>query len=281
MVNVLSLSYGKDSIATIEAVYRLGLPLDYIVTVDEWATADIPACLPDMVEFKEYADNEIAKRYGIEVTHICAEKGGVKQSYEDFFYSVWHGTNGDRIMGFPLRQKHWCNGRLKVKPLEKWLNQFPKSQLMQYIGIAVDEIDRVKRFTRAGYRLPLIEINWTENDCRKWCEDNGLLAPTYETSCRDGCWFCHLQPVEQLRLLKKNYPEYWELLLKWDKDSPTRFKQEQTVSDYDKRFEFEDEGKVPIGNKFRWAMLDTDTSGKVDTAETVRKKYFDFLYGRI
>ena len=46
------------------------------------------------------------------------------------------------------------------------------------------------------------------------------ITPDYETGCRGGCWFCHNQSVDQLRNLRKNYPQYWELLLKWDNDSP-------------------------------------------------------------
>lgn len=70
---VLSLSYGKDSMACLEAIKQLGLPLDRIVTADVWATEDIPADLPPMVEFKEYADRVIKERYGISVEHVCAK----------------------------------------------------------------------------------------------------------------------------------------------------------------------------------------------------------------
>lgn len=45
-------------------------------------------------------------------------------------------------------------------------------------------------------------------------------------------------------------------MLKWDKDSPVTFQKNRTVLDYDKRFEAENKGIVPIGNKFRWKMLD-------------------------
>lgn len=69
---VLSLSYGKDSIACLEAIKLLGLPLDRIVHAEVWATDTIPADLPPMVEFKAKADKIILERYGIEVEHLCA-----------------------------------------------------------------------------------------------------------------------------------------------------------------------------------------------------------------
>lgn len=64
----------------------------------------------------------------------------------------------------------------------------------------------------------------------------------------------------QLRLLRKNYPEYWALMLKWDRDSPASFKSDgHTVHDFDKRFRLEDEGYISPDDKiFRWEMLDME-----------------------
>lgn len=74
---ILSLSYGKDSIACLEAIKRLELPLDRIIHTEIWATDTIQADLPSMVEFKEKADKIIKDRYGIEVEHVCAlDRGG-------------------------------------------------------------------------------------------------------------------------------------------------------------------------------------------------------------
>ena len=93
--------------------------------------------------------------------------------------------------------------------------------------------------------------------CRKWCVENDLLSPIYTTATRGGCWFCHNQSIDQLRLLRKNYPEYWALMLKWDLDSPVQFKPDgHTVHDFDKRFALEEKGIVPCDRKFRWKMLE-------------------------
>ena len=57
-------------------------------------------------------------------------------------------------------------------------------------------------------------------------------------------------------MLRSKYPEYWQLLLKWDKDSPVYFKPDgHTVHDFDKRFAMEEMRLVPIDRKFRWNML--------------------------
>ncbi len=107
-------------------------------------------------------------------------------------------------------------------------------------------------------RAPLVEFGIEEGLCGLYCQYEGILAPSYETSCRDGCWMCHNQGVNQLRLLRRNYPELWALLLKWDTDSPVYFKANgHTVHDYDRRFQMEDERLlIPGDPKFKWAMLD-------------------------
>lgn len=52
MQYILSLSYGKDSLACLGAIEELGWPLDKIVHIEIWATETIQADPPPMVEFK-------------------------------------------------------------------------------------------------------------------------------------------------------------------------------------------------------------------------------------
>ena len=133
---------------------------------------------------------------------------------------------------------------------------------MQYLGIAADEPERIARHEKKrGIMLPLVMAGWDEAYCRKWCEENDLLSPIYTTATRGGCWFCHNQGVGQLRLLRKNYPDLWALLMKWDLDSPTTFKADgHTVHDYDKRFDLEDKGIIHKDDIFRWEYLNNPPS---------------------
>ena len=73
-MNILSLSYGKDSLACFGACEQLGIKIDRVIHAEVWATDTIPADLPPMVEFKKHADKIIKKRWGLEVEHICALK---------------------------------------------------------------------------------------------------------------------------------------------------------------------------------------------------------------
>ena len=235
MQYIASLSYGKDSIIIPEICKEHGLPLDRIVHVEIMATDIIPADLPQMMEFKANADRIIKERYGIEVEHLHAKK-----SYEEYFYTKRSEKakpkNIGKIYGFPCTKGAWCNSRLKISQL----NKFDKPNIIQYIGIAADEPNRFHNLTDRK-RSPLVEFGITEAMARERAEKLGLLSPIYTQSARGGCWFCHNQSIGQLRLLRKQYPEYWALMLKWDSDSPVTFKPDgTTVHMLDERFANED-----------------------------------------
>ena len=247
MEHILSLSYGKDSLACLGAIEQLGWPLDRIVHAEVWATDTIPADLPPMVEFKAKADCIIKERWGIEVEHV---KG--KLTYEKAFSRVLGGKNRPgEIYGWHFPRGPYCNSDVKMPGLDK----LEIKENVIYLGIAADEPNRFHTLSDAK-KSPLVEAGWTEVDCRKWCEENGMLSPLYTTATRGGCWFCHNQGVGQLRLLRENYPELWALMLKWDADSPVTFKPDgHTVHDYEERFALEDNGFITPNDKFLWDML--------------------------
>lgn len=265
---VLSLSYGKDSLACLGACDLLGIRIDRIIHAEIWATDTIPAELPMMVDFKNKADKIIKDRWGINVEHYKADS-----TYEECFYHkirpetierrkqkgmhnskfIHYGEERD-IWGFPIVKGVWCNSKLKMQAIRKAQKQ--SKNCIQVLGIAVDEEERVARHSKEGIFLPLVEAGWTEQMCRDWCIENDLLSPIYQTSQRGGCWFCHNQGVDQLRLLRNEYPELWALMMKWDNDSPTTFKPNgKTVHDFDRRFAMEDEGLISPCDPWKWGYL--------------------------
>lgn len=246
--------------ACLGAIEQLGWTLDRIVHAEVWATDTIPADLPPMVEFKAKADAIIKERWGIEVEHFTATKAegiiGECVSYEACFYrKMTSGKFVGRIKGFPMQRGNWCT-KLKLNAIKQI---GAGKETVQYIGIASDEPNRFHNLNEAK-KSPLVEAGWTEAMCREWCEENDLLSPIYTTATRGGCWFCHNQGVNQLRLLRRNYPEYWVLMLKWDTDSPVTFHADgHTVHDFERRFQAEDDGFIsPDDKKFRWADLDAE-----------------------
>ena len=142
-----------------------------------------------------------------------------------------------------------------------------KINIVEYLGIAADEPKRFGQLNERK-RAPLVEFNIDEDLCGLYCQYNDMLSPSYETSCRDGCWFCHNQGVNQLRNLWKNYPNLWALLMKWDLDSPVTFKADgHTVRDFDRRFQLERDGYIDTRRPFRWEMLDKPPKFRVANFE--------------
>ena len=259
MQYVASLSYGKDSIAMLEVIKQNNLPLDRIVHVEIMATHIIHADLPPMLEFKAKADKIIKQRYGIEVEHLHNDK-----CFTDYLFKQAK-TGG--YYTYPSRIANWCNDRLKMR----LLNQFKNcKKYKQYIGIACDEPERLERLKGTNKIAPLAEYGWTEKMAYDFCEDNDLLSPIYtDENIRGGCWFCYNMSIADMRNLRENYPEYWQMLLEWDKKSfelssnsdygkvksGYGVKGERPLLDYDLRFSLEDEGFIDIEKSFRWSML--------------------------
>lgn len=254
MQYILSLSYGKDSLACLGAIERLRWPLDRIIHADVWATDVIPADLPPMVEFKVRADGIIKARWGIEVEHIRANR----TAEQVFYHTRMRGHRAGQRMGWPMVNFAGCGCELqkalKVSPMRKM-----QGDSVTYLGIAADEPERLKGLSETR-RSPLAAVGWTEAMCRKWCEENELLAPIYEKTARSGCWFCPNQTISQLRSLRHDYPALWEIMLRWDRDSPVCFKAHgHPLHDYDCRFQMEDQGLISPGDKrFRWTMVEKD-----------------------
>lgn len=254
MRNIAMLSYGKDSLAQLEVMHRNGLPLTDIVTADIMATPDIPAYLPELVEFRERIDREILARYGVPVTHVRAEK-----SFVEYFYTEkTRSKYGKVIRGWPpIIIGHWCMRDLKLAPIKKY---FEGLDCVEWIGIAADETARHGQLNDRK-RSALVEYGVTEAQAMEICKSLGWVSPTYLHGDRDGCWFCPCQPVSGLRRLYNEFPELWSLMMAWDKDSNKRFKVENDLEEYDTRFRLENEGKVPVGRGFRWSMLGQDEGG--------------------
>lgn len=178
---ILSLSYGKDSLACLGACELLGWKIDRIVTAEVWATDTISADLPPMVEFKKKADAIIKDRWGIDVEHICAmAKDGTKQTYEKLFYRVPkrkyikdlpQGTT----LGFPLSVKAWCNDKLKVKALDSIANTIeggenPDSLREQSTDLPTSEHLTAQDSSKSNQRIygfPIIRGNWCTSNLKR------------------------------------------------------------------------------------------------------------------
>ena len=159
----------------------------------------------------------------------------------EIFRPISRGPRKGEITGWPL-VAFGCYWSRDTK--QKILKTIGEGNI-SYIGIAVDEKHRVKNNTEdKGYRYPLIEWGWTEQDCLEYLKNKGLQNPLYDKFDRLGCWWCPKQSTKSLRILYNDYPKLWEKMLKLDKEikevNPDRqFKPNVSLEQLDKKFKEE------------------------------------------
>lgn len=231
--HIVSFSGGKDSTAMLLKMIENNMPIDEVVYCNIMATPTIGAEYPEMYKYLDRIDEYLMKSIGKKLTRIEP-----KISFEEQFYTIKQGNkHKGEIYGFPYTISSWCNDRLKMKALNKYFKQ--QGEHIRYIGIAYDEPKRLAKL-QENARAPLAEWKMTEKDCLEFLKERNLLNPLYEKFNRLGCWFCPKQSLKSLRILRRDYPELWNMLLKWQLDSEVKFKPNYTVQQLDERFENED-----------------------------------------
>jgi 3'-phosphoadenosine 5'-phosphosulfate sulfotransferase (PAPS reductase)/FAD synthetase len=135
-------------------------------------------------------------------------------------------------------RNRWCTAMLKQRVIDKYLREISKEYtLKQYIGIAADEPERIK-----DYNYPLVEWGMTEADCLAYCKARGFdWDGLYDIFHRVSCWCCPLQSFDELRKLRKHFPELWAKLREWDEKTWRTFLKKYSVKQLDIRFAFEEE----------------------------------------
>lgn len=243
-VYVLSLSFGKDSMAMLDEIMRRKLPLDYVIHCDIMFDKDTSGEHPLMAEWIPYAEKRIKELYGVDIIHLTA-----KRSFTEWFYKVKErGNHKGNIYGFPYVRQSWCNGVLKLDPINNFIRQLikTKANIVEYIGIASDEPKRLERYkeleTENHKYITLADLGIDELTAMDICKKKGLLSPKYTNSFRGGCWFCPKQSMWDLYQLWKDYPKYFDRLVEMEKDSFNTFKPNKSIKQIKEEFE---SGKVP------------------------------------
>lgn len=240
---VASLSGGKDSTAMVLRLLEEKKPLDRILFCDTGIE------FPQMYEHIARLEQELS----IPIIRLKPEK-----SFE--FYLLEYKPKrrnpnnplaGNVGLGWADSRVRWCTSLLKTRLIDRYLKEFRRDyEIIQYIGIAADETKRMRNMC-----YPLVEWGMTEQDCLNYCYARGYdWGGLYRAFKRVSCWCCPLQPLSELRILRKRYPELWSQLLEWQKKTWRKFRANYTVQELDVRFQFEDEwlqeGKSIKGKEF-------------------------------
>lgn len=236
---VASFSGGKDSTAMVLHLIELGEQIDEVIFCD--TTMEFPAMLRHIEKVKQVIEGA-----GIKFTTLRA-----KHDFEYYLTthepkrkptSDFYGMPG---YGWPGVFSRWCTTALKQGIIANHLRELrTKYDVYQYIGIAADEDYRVQRVTNQnkGHLHPLREWGWTEADAMQYCREQGYdWEGLYDIFKRVSCWCCPLQSLEDLRMLRKNFPELGQYLHDLDSKQCKPFKDRKSIADLDKRFDLEDE----------------------------------------
>lgn len=243
MKYILSLSYGKDSMALLLEVIRRKLPLDYVIHCDIMFDKNTSGEHPLMAEWIPKAEKMLKDKFGIDIIHLTAEKNFCEQ-----FYTIKKKGNRKGLnYGYPYTIGAWCNDRLKLQPIKKFIKEIINNgeKVTEYIGIASDEPKRLERYkeleTEKHKYITLADLGITEDEAMQICREHNLLSPKYEKSFRGGCWFCPKQSMPDLWNLWHDYPDYFNTLVQMEKDSFNTFKPNKSLKQIKETFE---KGKV-------------------------------------
>lgn len=205
MKYLISWSGGKDSTATVILAHEHGLPVDEIIFCEVMydRLRGISGELPEHIDFINNVAKPKFEEWGYKVTIVRAES-----DFLDLFYH--RKTKGKRIgmmAGYLMSGKCLANKPLKVFPLKNYKKQF--GEYCEYIGIAIDEPERLKRLKPPSRSL-LADYGMTEKDAYDLCEKYGLLSPTYKITKRGGCWFCPNANIAHYAHIKSLYPMLYD-----------------------------------------------------------------------
>lgn len=173
--------------------------------------------LPEHMEFVHNKAIPLFENWGFEVEILHAEK-----TYMDCFNNIINQSrlkerNGKR-QGFPMALKCMINSRCKIKPIDDYLKSI-HGEYKQYVGIAIDEPTRLERLKKDKTQESILaKYEYTEQMAYDLCKKFDLLSPTYEFSKRGGCWFCPNARDCELRHLRKNHADLWNILLRLEEE---------------------------------------------------------------
>lgn len=221
-MKIVSFSGGKDSTAMLLRMIELNMQVDEIIFCD--TGVEFPAMYDHLDKVESYI--------GRKITRLRRPN-----SFEDMLLSHVK-KNGTVGYSFPDFRNRWCTAYFKRDAIKSYLRQVRnEKQVIEYVGIAADEPKRIK-----DKRYPLVEWGWTEADCLRYCYERGFdWGGLYNVFRRVSCWCCPLKGLDELRQLRKHYPELWAKLIEWQGKTWRSFRSDYSVNDLELRFEKEEQ----------------------------------------
>lgn len=227
MKYIASCSFGKDSLAMLLLILEHNLPLDEVVFYDTGMEFEAIYHVRDKII-------PILKEHNITYTELKPK--------EPFEYTMFEKPVTKRD-GTKSKGYSWCGGRCrwgtteKLKAIEKY-----SKGCYEYIGIAYDETERIKKDRKPNKLMPLVDFKMTEKDCLNYCYEKGFDwiedgVDLYSILDRVSCWCCSNKNIKELKNYYLHLPEYWcKLKDLQDKTCRPMKYNKYTVYDLEERF---------------------------------------------
>ena len=231
MKYIASVSFGKDSLAMVLRLLEENKPLDEVVFYDTGMEFEAIYNVKDKV-YKLLEEKNIPL-----ITIMPLEPFEYKM-----FEKPVNKKDGSVGKGYS-----WCGGRCrwgttaKIKSLEDYCKGH-----YEYVGIAVDEPQRLEKERKGNKIFPLAEWGMTEKDCLQYCYDRGFNwkedgVELYSILDRVSCWCCANKNLKELKNYYLHLPKYWEKLkeLQSKTDRPIKYNK-YSVYDLEDKFKEEE-----------------------------------------
>lgn len=226
--HIVSFSGGKDSTAMLLMMIEKEIKIDEIIFLDTGAE------FPDMYDHIKKVENYINRK-------IIILKAENNFEYMMLHYEKKKGKNkGQKGYSWPDFRNRWCTQYLKKSVISKYLKKYKNDEIIEFHGIAADEVERLNKNKEKNIRYPLAEWNISEKQALQYCYDKGFTwNGLYKNFDRVSCWCCPLKSLKELKILYKKYPELWTNLEEWDNKTYRKFRSDYSIKELSKKFEGE------------------------------------------
>jgi len=226
--NIVSFSGGKDSTAMLLLMIEKNIKIDEIIFLD--TGMEFPAMYQHIKQVERFIDRSI--------TILRAEKSFEYMMLE---YEKQRGKNkGQKGYSWPDFRNRWCTSYLKKQVIKKYLKKYKDYEIVEFHGIAVDEVKRLEKNNEKNVKYPLAEWNITEKEALEYCYNMGFnWDGLYNNFNRVSCWCCPLKNLKELKTLYLKYPVLWDKLKEWEQKTYRKFRSDYDILDLEYKFKKE------------------------------------------
>ena len=188
MKTILNYGGGVNSTALVIEIVNRKMPLDYVIF------ADTGSEMPETYEYIEVMKDWFKKK---NIQFVI-----VKNKYNQKLYDYYFDKKT-----IPYRLFRDCTDKFKKQPILKFIKEFKKEGVNQYIGIAIDEARRMRKSDTKWIEFvyPLCDWGVNREGCIEIIRKEGLPIPI-----KSGCYLCPFQPQKSWVSLLKNHKDLFK-----------------------------------------------------------------------